>query len=274
MDPMTTAKVASTAGGAIKSFGNKKAQNKARKARLRQLSQGMKDFQLGSTDTGGNKFNFNKQRGWGYDLSNSGRAAQNAANRGNYMMNTLGNIAPSQARNNLVAADYKAAKNQANANQSAATRNALRTGGNLGDVARSMGSVGSSALRNTMQQNLRNGLSLQAQNANNYAQTAQNLAQNINTIQNNLQKQQANAPVQQMQLRMAMAEAAGVPKVNNMQMLGGMLQGGGQAMGNYQIGNQAMNMEAVKALLASNGGNVNGIDQQQVQQLLALFRGG
>lgn len=272
MDPMTIAMVASAAGGAMKAYGNKKAHNKARKARLAQLNQGMKDFQLGSTDAAGNRYNFNSSRGWGYDLSNSGRAAQTAANRGNYLMNTLGNIAPSQARNNLVAADYRAARNQANANQSAATRNALRTGGNLGDVARSMGSVGSSALQNIMQQNLRNGLSLQAQNANNYAQTAQNLATNINNIQNNLQNQQNSAATQQMQLRQAMAEAAGIPKINMLQTLGKSAQGIGQAMAQYDTGNKMMNMEALKAILGSNGGNLN-IDPAQIQQLLALIGG-
>lgn len=260
-------------GGIAQAFGNRKSQNSARKARLAQLNQGMKDFQLGSTDAAGNRYNFNSSRGWGYDLSNSGRAAQTAANRGNYLMNTLGNISPSQARNNLVAADYRAAKNQANANQSAATRNALRTGSNLGAIANSMGSAGSHALRNAMQQNLRNGLSLQAQNANNYAQTAQNLAQNINNIQSNLQNMQNGAATQQMQLRQAMAEAAGVPKINMLQTLGKAAQGVGQALAGYSQGNQAMNMEAVKALLAGNGGNLNAINPGQIQQLLALIGG-
>lgn len=236
-------------GGVAQTFGNRKSQNAARKARLAQLNQGMKEFQLGSTDAGGNRFNFNDKRGWGYDLSNSGRAAQTAANRGNYLMNTLGNISPSQARNNIVAADYKAARNQANANQSAAVRNALRTGSNLGAVTNSMGSAGSYALRNAMQQNMRNGLALQAQNANNYAQSAQNLAQNINNIQSNLQNIQNGAATQQMQLRQAMAEAAGIPKINMLQTLGKVGQGVGQAMAGYDQGNKMMAIEILKAML-------------------------
>lgn len=260
-------------GGVAQTFGNRKSQNKARKARLAQLNQGMKDFQLGSTDAAGNRYNFNSSRGWGYDLSNSGRAAQTAANRGNYLMNTLGNISPSQARNNLVAADYRAARNQANANQSAATRNALRTGSNLGAITNSMGSAGSYALRNAMQQNLRNGLALQAQNANNYAQSAQNLAQNINNIQSNLQNMQNGAAANQLQLRQAMAEAAGIPKINMLQTLGKSMQGIGQAIAGYDQGNKVMNMEAIKALLASNGGNINSINPTQIQKILALIGG-
>lgn len=259
-------------GGVAQTFGNRKSQNSARKVRLAQLNQGMKEFQLGSTDAGGNRFNFNDKRGWGYDLSNSGRAAQTAANRGNYLMNTLGNISPSQARNNIVAADYKAARNQANANQSAATRNALRTGSNLGSVTNSMGSAGSYALRNAMQQNMRNGLALQAQNANNYAQSAQNLAQNINDIQNNLQNMQNGAATNQLQLRQAMAEAAGIPKANMMQTLGRSAQGIGQAIAQYGIGNKTMNMEALKALVGNNGGSLN-IDPAQIKQLLSLIGG-
>ena len=260
-------------GGVMQAFGNRKSQNSARKARLSQLNQGMKDFQLGSTDAGGNRFNFNNKRGWGYDLSNSGRAAQTAANRGNYLMNTLGNISPSQARNNIVAADYKAARNQANANQSAATRNALRTGSNLGSVTNSMGSAGSYALRNAMQQNLRNGLALQAQNANNYAQSAQNLAQNINNIQSNLQNMQNGAAANQLQLRQAMSEAAGIPKVNMMQTLGRSAQGIGQAMAGYDQGNQIMKMEGFKSLLNGGSDILNKISPEQIQQFLALFGG-
>ena len=260
-------------GGVMQAFGNKKAQNKARKARLRQLSQGMKDFQLGSTDASGNRYNFNQQRGWGYDLSNAGRAAKNAANRGMYQMAALGNISPSQARNNLVAADYKAARNQALANQSAATRNALRTGSNVGDVIRAYGSVGSQALQNSMQQQLRNGLQAHIQNANNYAALAQNLATPLNNIQANLQNMQNGAATQQMQLRQAMAEAAGVPKQNFLQTLGGIGQGLGMAMGQYKQGNQANKIEALKAILAGNEGNIDKVTPEQIAQFLKLIGG-
>lgn len=262
-----------TFGGVAQAFGNRKSQNRARKARLAQLNQGMKDFQLGSTDAAGNRYNFNNERGWGYDLSNSGKAAQTAANRGTYLMNSVGNQSPSQARNKITAADFRAAKTQANANQAAATRNALRTGSSTGNVAQAFGNQKSSALRNIMQQNLRNGLTAQAQIANDYAQSAQNLAANINNIQSNLQNQQNGAATQQMQLRQAMAEAAGVPKINMLQTLGKSAQGIGQAIAQYDTGNKMMNMEALKAILSSNGGNLSSINPSQITQLLALIGG-
>lgn len=258
-------------GGTSSAIGGAISGNKAKKAKKKQLQQGMNDFQLGSTDASGNRYNFNQQRGWGYDLSNAGKAARTAANRGIYQMNTLGNISPSQAANNMIAADYNAARTQALANQSAATRNALRTGSNVGDIIQTYGGLGSATLRNIMQQHNRNALNLQAQNAQNYANVAQSLAKPYNDIMTNLQNQQNGAATQQMQLRQAMADAAGTPTTNALQVLGSIGQGVGGAMSKYDMGNKLMRIEAMKALLGNDPNTFKYITPENIKAILAMI---
>ena len=223
----------STVGGIASSIGDMKSKNKARKARLQQLNQGMKDFTLGSQDAQGNQINFNNKRGWGFDLSGAGKAERNLANKGAYSAVGLAHMSPSQARNQLSAQDFKASRNQALANQAAANRSALRTGSSLGNVQRSFGNIGSSALQRAMQENLRAGNAAHTARLNDLAQTAMNMKQPLVQTQQGLLNLQNGPAVQQLALRQAMADAAGIPKTNWAQTLGSIGQGIGSAIGGY-----------------------------------------
>ena len=249
----------SAVGGIASSFGDMISKNRARKARLKQLNQGMNDFTLGSQDAQGNQINFNNNRGWGYNLSGAGKAERNLANKGAYSAAGLAYMSPSQARNQLSAQDFKATRNQALANQAAANRNALRTGSSLGNVQRSFGNIGSSALQRAMQENLRAGNEAHTARLNNLVQTAMNMKQPLTQTQQNLLNLQNGPAAQQLALRQAMAEAAGVPKVNWGQTLGSIAQGVGSAVGGYGQSKLAL-QEADK-------------NRQFMEQMMARFGG-
>lgn len=218
-------------GGTLSTVGDMRSKNKSRKARIKQLDQGYRDYILGSQDAQGNQINFNNQRGWGFDLSGAGKAEKNIANKGAYSAAGLSYLSPSQARNQLTAQDFKAARNQALANQTAANKNALRTSSSLGNVQRSFGNVGSSALQRAMQENLRAGNTAHTARLNDLVQTALNMKQPLVQTQQNLLNLQNGPAAQQLALRQAMAEAAAVPKINWLQTGGKILQGHGQAIG-------------------------------------------
>lgn len=221
----------SATGGTLESIGNMRSKNKARKARIRGLQNAKNEFTLGSTDTQGNRINFNKDRGWGFDLSNSGKAEVTNANRQAYLANAMGGKLPSAYSNQLTAQDYISAQRQANANQIAASRNALRTGSNAGDVARAFGRAGSDTLRQAMLQNMRNGQQAQAQNVANYLTNAANAKAITQSTMSGLLNMQNGPAAQQLALNQAIAEAQAVPKTNWLQTGGKIMQGHGQAIG-------------------------------------------
>lgn len=230
----------SALGGSLETIGNMKSKNKARKARIAGLQNAKNEFTLGSTDTQGNRLNFNKDRGWGFDLSNSGKAEVTNANRQAYLANAMGGKLPSAYRNQLTAQDFLSAQRQANANQNAASRVALRTGSNVGDVMRSFGRAGSDYLRQAMLQNIRNGQAAQVQAMSDYINNANNAKAITQNTMNGLLNIQNGPAAQQLALNQAMAEAAAVPKTNWLQTGGKILQGTGQAIGGF--GNN-MNMQ-------------------------------
>lgn len=239
----------SALGGTAQSLGNMHSSNSARKKKLQGYQNALNDFDLGSTDAQGNSINWNNNRGWGYDLSDPGKALVTNANRNAYNLNTLGNIAPSQARNQLNASDYLAARHQALANQSAAYRQGLRTGSNLSNIQTGFGRAGSSALQQIMQQNLRNGLNRQAELQNLYANNAtnaQNLVNSLETGLNDLQNSLGGARLSQQN---AIADVKGTPVVNALQTLGKISSGIGQGLTDYDTGNKKMALETLKAML-------------------------
>lgn len=248
-------------GGTFESIGNMKSKNKARKARIAGLNDAKNEFTLGSTDTQGNRINFNKDRGWGFDLSNSGKAEVTNANRQSYLANAMGAKLPSAYRNQLTAQDYLSAQRQANANQNAASRVALRTGSNVGDVMRSFGRAGSDYLRQAMLQNMRNGQEAQAQNVANYLNNAASAKAITQGTMQNLLNMQEGPAAQQLALNQAIAEARAVPKTNWLQTGGKILQGTGQAVG--QLG-QGMSMTS-----ALN--NINAQNQQRWNDYMKLL---
>lgn len=251
-------------GGTFESIGNMKSKNKARKARISGLNDAKNEFTLGSTDTQGNRINFNKDRGWGFDLSNSGKAEVTNANRQAYLANAMGAKLPSAYRNQLTAQDYLSAQRQANANQNAASRVALRTGSNVGDVMRSFGRAGSDYLRQAMLQNMRNGQQAQAQAMSNYINNAAGAKAITQGTMQNLLNMQNGPAAQQLALNQAIAEAKAVPKTNWLQTGGKILQGHGQAIGQLGKG-----MSMTNALNGINQQNQSNWDQymQLLQQL-------
>lgn len=231
-------------GGTFESIGNMKAKNKSRKKLIDGLQQAYNtsknEFTLGSQDTQGNQLNFNKQRGWGFNLSNPGRAEVINANRQAYLANAMSGKLPSAYRNQQTAADFKAIQQQARANQSAANRMALRGNGNVGQINRSFGQYGSSALQNAMLNNIRNGQIAQQNAMNTYINNANN-AKNLTaqTMQNLLNIQNGPA-TQQLGLNTnmlpAIAQANATPKQTNLAMFGNILQGLGQGIGSFGSG--------------------------------------
>lgn len=162
----------------------------------------------------------------------------------------MGGKLPSAYRNQLTAQDYLSAQRQANANQNAASRVALRTGSNVGDVMRSFGRAGSDYLRQAMLQNMRNGQQAQAQAIANYINNANNAKAITQNTMNGLLNIQNGPAAQQLALNQAIAEAKAVPKTNWLQTGGKILQGHGQAIG--QLG-QGMSMtSALDGINAQN----------------------
>lgn len=249
-------------GGTMSTIGNHKAANKSRKDRINGLVGAKNEFDLGSTDTQGNRLNFNHDRGWGFDLSRAGKAEAQNANRTSYLANAMSARMPSAGRNQLTAMDYKAAQQQANANQSAASKMGLRTASNLGNLAASTGMVGSDYLRQAMANNLRNGANYNQQLTNQYLTNANN-AKNLTaqTMQNLLNIQNGPA-TQQLALNQAIAEAQAVPARNWLQTGGQIMSGLGQGVANFGSGMQKQaNLEKQQL-----------IDQQNFEKYLGLLK--
>lgn len=255
-------------GGVAESIGNMKSKNKARKARIAGLQNAKNEFTLGSQDTQGNQINFNNKRGWGFDLSRAGKSEVTNANRQSYLANAMAAKLPSEYKNQQTASDYRAYQQQARANQSAANRMALRGNGNVGNIARSFGQAGSSALQNAMLQNAKSGAALQQNAINNYIANAQNAKNLTNQTMQNLLSMQNGPASQQLALNQAIAEAQAVPKTNWLQTGGKSLQGIGQGMANFGQGMQnQQNLQNLQALQQQNF-------DKYLAMLQALMKGG
>ena len=96
-------------GGTMEVIGNHKQQKKAAKGNqqadlmyAQMLQKALDEYKSGSIDTQGNRLRF-KNGTWGYDLSRSGQAEVNNANRQAYLANAMGSKLPSAYRNQLTA---------------------------------------------------------------------------------------------------------------------------------------------------------------------------
>jgi len=260
-------------GGTMEVIGNHKQQKKAAKGNkqadqmyLMMLQKALDEYKNGSIDTQGNRLRF-KNGTWGYDLSNSGKAEVTNANRQAYLANAMGSKLPSAYRNQLTAQDYLAAQRQANANQRAASRQALRTGSNAGEVARSFGRAGSDYLRQAMLQNMRNGQTAQAQSMQNLVNNAQQAKNLTGTTMNNLINMHETLALPALQQNNMIAGAyqqAAKPtiKPNWWQSGGRILQGHGQAIGQLGKG-----MSMTNALQ-----NLGGMNQQGWGDYLGMLK--
>lgn len=235
-------------GGVASTIGNARSSNKARKNRIQGLNNAYNEFTLGSRDTQGNQLNFNKDRGWGVDLSNSGKAEVQNANRLAYNANYESSKLPTTYANTQTANDFRAARNQALANQQIASRNALRGAGNVGEVARSFGHAGSDYLRKALIDNYNNGAMLKQNAVNNALSNASGAKSITQSTLANLLNMQNGPAAQQLQLNMARAQAAGIPEINGLQQYGQIMQGLGQGLTNFGNGQQ-MN-EALSQMIA------------------------
>lgn len=215
-------------GAAGNYFGAKKKQ--------KQLKNAYNDYILGSQDAQGNQLNFNKNRGWGFDLSGAGKAEQALANKGAYIAAGMTHRLPSQTRNTLTGADFKSIRNLATANQAAANRNALRTGSNLGAISQAYGSQGTSALQRAMQQNYANNN--YAQMMSDYAQMASNMKAPLNSTQQQLIQQHSSLAPTQFEIQSGIADAAGQKSSALLQALSSIATGAGLGMFGYGQGKE------------------------------------
>lgn len=233
---MTTGLVLAGLGGGLSAasgyFGAKKKQ--------KQLKKAYNDYTLGSQDAQGNQLNFNKNRGWGFDLSGAGKAEQALANKGAFTAAGMTHRLPSQARNTLTGADFKSIRNLATANQAAANRNALRTGSNLGAISQAYGSQGTSALQRAMQQNYANNN--YAQMMSDYAQMASNMKAPLNSTQQQLIQQHSALAPTQFNIQSGIADAAGQKSSALLQALGDTASGIGSGMFGYGQGKAQLDM--------------------------------
>ena len=229
---MTTGLVLAGLGGGLGAasnyFGAKKKQ--------KQLKKAYNDYILGSQDAQGNQINFNKNRGWGFDLSGAGKAEQALANKGAYTAAGMTHRLPSQTRNTLTGADFKSIRNLASANQAAANRNALRTGSNLGAISQAYGSQGTSALQRAMQQNYANNN--YAQMMSDYAQMASNMKAPLTSTQQQLIQQHNSLAPTQFNIQSGLADAAGQKSSALLKALGDTASGIGMGMFGYGQGKQ------------------------------------
>lgn len=241
----------SGAGGVASTIGGAKSDKKKKK----QLQQAMNTFQKGSTDAQGNKINYNADRGWGFDLNQSGKAASNAANIGQLNMAANANVRPSALKSAMTGRDYKNSSDQAMANQRAAMKQGLRTGADTGQIARSYGQLGSSNLQRALANNRALGPQASAQRASQYAQLAQHQAQPIQNIQSNLQN--LHSDLGGLQLGQA-NKIASIQPANGLQQMGSIMQGVGSAVSGYD--NQQKQMAQLQQRRADQ--------QKQNQQIM------
>lgn len=169
-----------------------RAKRKAASKQLKYMKKALNEYKAGSYDAYGNRLKGNADGTWSYDLTNSAKNAQLGATKA---MNALGNYQYKTGRdlaNQNMVANNLANNKVAQANQSAAMKQALRSGSNLGAISASFARQGSKNLRNAYLQG-----QAQAQNApmynanmvNTLAQAAANAQQPLGNIQTNLQNQ-------------------------------------------------------------------------------------
>jgi hypothetical protein len=204
------------------------------------MQKALQMYQIGSTDALGNTLSAGKDGRWSYNLSTPTKMLRSGINKS---MIDLGNF---QSRNQ---SDYLAQnlaglstanRRVAQANQSAAMKNALRTGSNVGLISSAYNQANMQNMRNAFNNAYKNSANWQNINANaknNLATTLNNSMQPMNNIQGNLQSMVNSLNKTQMDQQNQIADAqfdktlAGRTKDANVwQAAGGAMSGAGQNM--------------------------------------------
>lgn len=248
------------AGSATSLYGSYKsgqAKKKAAKARMKMLQEGLKQFKAGSLDALGNKLSADNNGLWSYNLSNSGKAAKNAASKGLYSLANFNDKSRAEIMRDTLNNTHLANTLTARANQAAAMRSGARTNSNLGKISSSYARQGSQNLRNAYLQGLQNAKNSAAYNANirnNLATAAYNSMAPINSIQNNLQNMVNNLNKSVMNQYNTMAGAAANPYLHG-QTTADLFKGiGGMTSGYAQNQQQQQNFEKYLDLLMQMNG--------------------
>lgn len=176
-------------GGAYSGYRSARNSNKAQKRKMKLLQEGLRQFKTGSLDALGNKLSADSNGLWSYNLSNSGKAARNAATKGLVSLANFSDKSRAEIARNVMNANHYANTLAARANQAAAMRSGARTNSNLGNIATSFAREGSRNLRNSYLQGINNAKNNAVYNANirnSLASAANNAMSPINSIQNNL----------------------------------------------------------------------------------------
>lgn len=231
-------------GGAIASgiggYKKDKAASEAAKQRLRAMQKALQMYQVGSTDALGNTLSAGKDGRWSYNLSTPTKMLRSGINKS---MIDLGNFQGKNQSDYLaqnLAGLTTANRRVAQANQSAAMKNALRTGSNVGLISSAYNQANMQNMRNAFNNAYKNSTNWQNINANtknNLATTLNNSMQPMNNIQGNLQSMVNSLNKTQMEQQNEIADAqfdktlAGRTKDANVwQAAGGAMSGAGQNM--------------------------------------------
>ena len=178
--------VLSGIGGAL----TDKAKSKAAKQRLEAMQKALQMYQVGSTDALGNTLSAGKNGRWSYNLSAPTKMLRSGINKS---MIDLGNFQTKNQSDYLaqnLAGLTTANRRVAQANQSAAMKNAMRTGSNVGLISSAYNQANSQNMRNAFNNAYKNSANWQNNNANiknNLATTLNNSMHSMNNIQGNLQ---------------------------------------------------------------------------------------
>lgn len=222
---MTAAAIAALAGGAMSSYG----QRKAAKKQERQMHNALNAIKQGGTDAMGNSLSASKSGKWKYDLNYGGQQAANFANNANASLGAYRDKSAEDILRNEFFANHYADRMTARANQNAAMRSGARTNSNLGKIAESFGRAGSEGLRQNYIRGMKASNNPALYNANMRANLAQSTAAAqlpIQNIQNGLQQMttQLNPMLANAYQGLGAAQAA-VP--TSATMAGDFLQGAG-----------------------------------------------
>jgi hypothetical protein len=232
--------VLSGIGGAL----SDKAKSKAAKQRLEAMQKALQMYQVGSTDALGNTLSAGKDGRWSYNLSTPTKMLQSGINKS---MIDLGNFQGKNQSDYLAQnfAGLTTANNRvAQANQSAAMKNALRTGSNVGLISSAYNQANMQNMRNAFNNAYKNSTNWQDINANtknNLATTLNNSMQSMNNIQGNLQNMTNSLNKTQMDQQNAIAGAQYDKTLAGRMTAANMFTAAGGAMSGYGANKQKQN---------------------------------
>lgn len=236
-----------------------RAKRKAAKKQLKMMKKALEEYKAGSYDAYGNRLHGNSDGTWSYNLTDSAKNARLGATKA---MNALGNYQYKTGRqlaNQNMVANILANNKIAQSNQSAAMKQALRTGSNLGAISNAYSKQNVNNLRNSYLQG-----QFQAQNAPMYNANMVNLLSNAATsAQKPLQNIQRNLQNQVNSLnKTALSQMSNIAQASNNPYLYGqdkadLLEGVSSFLPKYSLNNDA---------------NISSQQAQMLQALLSLLQ--